>query len=400
MDVLLDARILGSERHLLMSSDGYSWMESPPAGIWHFDGTLKHDSSRCWDAALRLAGISGSMSPPERYTKAMHHVAPECSSPLWSAALPPTVYRKFFNEIIELVRAHLDIDTSYYENTWMPAGTVLRSLRPAKVDSSMIEKIIAEAAVTAPVVNSFKARAGGYAAPIIYDRFGTVTGRLTVESGPNILLLKKEFRKFLKPSFPGGSIVSLDFSSLEARILLYESGNDCSDTDLYASIASQIGGGISRSAVKATVLAELYGSSRAALSLSLGMSDKDLSNFIKKINDVINTREILKKIKKQYDDLGYITNRYGRRINVQRPQDNIFINYYAQSTGVDISLLGFSKIVTALGTDGIRPLFVLHDALILDVREDRLQDVEGIASVAVPGYEQQFPLKFEYVSKG
>ena len=60
-----------------------------------------------------------------------------------------------------------------------------------------------------------------------------------------------------------------------------------------------------------------------------------------------------------------------------------------------MSLLGFKTIIDALGTDGIRPLFVLHDALILDVRSDRLKDVENISSVKVHGYDAAFPLKFE-----
>lgn len=82
-------------------------------------------------------------------------------------------------------------------------------------------------------------------------------------------------------------------------------------------------------------------------------------------------------------------------MTVTRPQDNIFINYYAQSTGVDVALMGFNEIVNRLGPDGIRPLFVLHDALILDVREDRIRDVESTEEVKVQGFEQAFLVKAE-----
>ena len=62
---------------------------------------------------------------------------------------------------------------------------------------------------------------------------------------------------------------------------------------------------------------------------------------------------------------------------------------------MDVSMIGFNNIIKQLGTDGVRPLYVLHDALILDVRSDRLKDVENISSVKVHGYEAAFPLKFE-----
>ena len=76
---------------------------------------------------------------------------------------------------------------------------------------------------------------------------------------------------------------------------------------------------------------------------------------------------------------------------------NTLVNTYVQSTGVDVAMMGFNQVLKQLGTDGVRPLFVLHDALILDVRNDRLPDVESVSSVAVPGYDTEFPLKFEKV---
>jgi DNA polymerase I-like protein with 3'-5' exonuclease and polymerase domains len=217
---------------------------------------------------------------------------------------------------------------------------------------------------------------------------------MTVASGPNILLLKKEHRHIIKSSFTGGSVVYLDFSSLEARVLLYESGGSCEGSDLYTSIAEKIGN-VNRDAVKLAVLAELYGSSKNSLALTLGLSDTNLHEFIKRVGEVINTRDLLVTLKKQFAENGYIRNKFGRKLEIARPQDNIFINYYAQSTGVDVALLGFNNIMNTLGTDGIRPLFVLHDALVLDVREDRLKDVERLTDVQVPGFSSKFPLKLE-----
>jgi hypothetical protein len=316
--------------------------------------------------------------------------------PPWSMVLPQTAYRTYLDSLVAFSKKSVDETTiEYYKNIWMHASSLLASLKPAKVDGSLVDSLC-ESVHASQVVSTFKPRGGGYAHPVSYDRFGTVTGRLTVSSGPNILLLKKENRRILKPSTPGGQIVSLDFSSLEARILLYESGKSCDSSDLYADIATRLGG-IPRNVVKAAVLAELYGSSRNSLALTLGMSDDDLSRFIRKVGEIIDTRSLLSSLKKQFSQNGYIKNKYGRKIDVARPQDNIFINYYAQSTGVDVALTGFNKVLTSLGSDGVRPLFVLHDALILDVREDRLKDVEATTMVKVPGYESGFPLKLEKI---
>ena len=93
--------------------------------------------------------------------------------------------------------------------------------------------------------------------------------------------------------------------------------------------------------------------------------------------------------------LGKVCNKHGRYLELDDPQDHLFVNTFAQSTGVDVALLGFKSVMDRLGIDGVRPLFVLHDALILDVRSDRLKDVENISSVKVHGYDAAFPLKFE-----
>lgn len=397
MDVLFDSNVLGTASHVLSTEGGFVKTSKIPASAWHYSGHTKNDSNRCWDTVMRLSKNIHVPHVPQEFRMMMSTVAPDLQSPPWSCLIPKRVYREYFERVVELAHKAEPEAVSYYEKVWANCNNVFERLRPAKVDGQRVESILAESVHNSQVVSTFKPRTGGYAQPIVYDRFGTVTGRLTVESGPNILLLKKEYRSLLKSSFQGGSIVSLDFSSLEARILLYESGGACDDSDLYESIARRIGGA-SRSVVKAAVLAELYGSSKSALALTLGMSDEALMNFIRKVEEIIDTRKLLSRLKRQFSSEGSITNKYGRRIEVTRPQDNIFINYYAQSTGVDVALMGFNTILDSLGPEGIRPLFVLHDALILDVKDDRMKDVESITSVECLGYTPRFPIKMERLS--
>jgi len=395
VDVVIDSRLVGSSKHLLTSHEGVTWVQRIPQGSWHFTGSLKQLGGRCYDTLLTLIGAGPTPQVPASHRAALEHVAPNLAAPPWSQLLPKSVYREYFDSLVASSRLHIDaLIVKYYEDVWRPCDELLSALRPAKVDVALVDRFAAESVHSSGTVSTLRPRSGGYAPPVVYDRFGTVTGRLTVASGPSILHLKREHRSALKSSFSGGKVMSLDFSALEARILLYESGGSCDESDLYTSLAHRLGG-IPRAVVKGAILAELYGSSKNSLALSLGLSDSALNDFIKRIREVIDVRALLSRLRAQHSDLGYITNKHGRRIKVSRPQDNIFINYYAQSTGVDVSLLGFKSIVDSLGSDGVRPLFVLHDALMLDVRGDRVSDVRSVVDVSVPGFEQKFPVKCE-----
>jgi hypothetical protein len=126
------------------------------------------------------------------------------------------------------------------------------------------------------------------------------------------------------------------------------------------------------------------------------MSGEQLDKFIDRIRSYFRTPDLRRRIAEDLSSTGFIHNKYGRPLTVDdSSSEHLFVNTYAQSTGVDVSLLGFKAILDRLGTDGIRPLFVLHDALILDVRNDRIKDVECVSSIEVPGYTAPFPLKVE-----
>jgi DNA polymerase I-like protein with 3'-5' exonuclease and polymerase domains len=213
--------------------------------------------------------------------------------------------------------------------------------------------------------------------------------------------LKREYRsKLLRSVHPGGSILSLDFAALEARVLLYEAGGRCEETDLYGMIVRDVfHGEASRNAVKGAVISELYGSSREALGRALSIQGKELETFVSKIKRLFKTGALLKRVKAEFVKNGWITNRYGRRVKVDEPLNHIFVNYYAQSTGADVALLGFSEILSRLKLlEGIRPIFLLHDALIIDCPKEHVDAVKAQTSVKVAGYVQKFYVKVETVS--
>jgi hypothetical protein len=396
--ICIDSSVLGTEKHLLLD-EGYLWSSTVPAGFWHLSGKLKTYDDRCLDTLLKLNGTSLDVSPPARFVSAMSSLVSGSFQALpWSLIMPADAHRAFVKRLINSVKETFPtLNRAFYEAVWVPEAHVLRSLAPAKIDRRRFEFVLEESGMNHRVVDGFKPGIDGFAVPVTYDRFGTRTGRLTVESGPHILTIKKQYRDMIVPSHLGGSIVSLDFSALEARVLLYEAGGSCPDVDLYSYISSEVfGGSVDRKAAKGAVISELYGSSKTALGAALGIGGKELDDFVAKVKSYFKTIELKKRVKDEFLKTGTITNRYGRRIVIEEPLDHIFVNSYAQSTGVDVALLGFSNIVEDLSSSpGIRPLFVLHDALILDVAPEDIEKVMSIKEVKVPGYVQVFPIKPE-----
>lgn len=397
----IDSSLLGTENNLLCSEGTFTWVPTVPDDVYHLSGEVKPLHDRCLDTVFALNGISIDLSPPKRFVTAMQLVMSGSSvSPPWQKVMPLTAHRAFMKHLVDsTVVAMAKADMTYYEGTWVPGNAVIRSLQPAKVNASMVSDLVASKVHNAYVIETFRPGKDGFAPRVSYDRFGTLTGRCTVSSGPSIQTLKKDYRNIIESVYgEKGRIVQLDFSSLEPRVLLYEAGRRCEDNDLYSSIASDLG--YDRKSVKGAVISELYGSSKFTLGKTLGIEGKELDSFVERVATYFNTGELLQRVKKQFFETGRMVNRYGRLINVDEPLDNVFINYYAQSSAADVALLGFSKIVSELATEAprVRPLFLIYDALLLDVHEDDLAIVEKKTNVKVQGYVQRFPIKVETVS--
>jgi len=395
----LDAAIIGTDRHLIVDNEAYSWSSVVPPETLHLTGYVKADTVWCLDTALRLSGLKIDISPPARFVKAMSSL--DVPSPIpWSKVMPASEHRCFVKKLTEELRmAMAKASLDYYRDTWVTGNGLLKALKPVKVDKLSWQRLMLARAGNVAATRSFEPDDDGFAAPVTYDRFKTLTGRLTVVSGPQILTLKREHRNIMR-SVHGedGTIVALDFAALEARVLLYEHGRNCDELDLYGMIAKELGA--DRKAIKGAVISELYGSSKKALGIVLGMEGKVLNDFVKRVRLYFNTKELLKRVKKQFLETGKVVNRYGRQVLIDEPLDHIMINYYAQSTGVDVTMMGFKQIVDRLAASAprVRPLFLLHDAIILDVHYDDLPLVRAIDRVRVKGYVQHFPLKYDEIS--
>lgn len=396
----IDSRIIGTEKHFVCSGSGYSWVNNVPNSTWHLSGQIKPNSDWCLDTVFKLSNENPNLSPASNVVDSVNlvlsnHDVTSFNIP-WRYFLSSNAHKTFIKNIVDQVSGSINrVSTKYYKETWVPGDDVLRSLVPAKIDIKKWQSLIDDHVGNVHVVKTFKPDVSGFAPPVTYNRFGTLTGRLTVSSGPNILTLKKELRNIIIPDEQDGCIMYVDFAALEARVLLYEAGKRCDAEDLYNSIAIELG--YDRKKIKAAVISELYGISKYVLGQTLQVEEKELNKIVSRIKNYFSTEKLLKRIKEQFVKNGFITNRYGRPIVVDEPLDHIFINYYAQSTGVDVTLLGFSKIVNDLKINAphVKPLYSLHDALLLYVPKIHIDYVESIKTINVPGYVQPYNLKVE-----
>lgn len=396
--------IIGANKDLLYDDGALSYVDNAPDDVWMLNGTFKPGSS-CLDTLLKLEHTKlASILPDDRYIKAMSIVAPELTDIPWASVLPSGAYRCFIKNLINsIIEALVTINTNYYTNTWVPSGSILDKLVPAKIDKRRwLELMRSENnATNKSTLETFEPDEKGYARSVVYDRMKTRTGRLSVMSGPQILTLKKGYRNIITSRFgENGAIVYVDFASLEVRIILHESGRWFDEADIYAKLATDIfgEGKVDRSVVKGAVISELYGVSHQRLSSILGLGERDVRRFVEVVRTYFDVESLLSRIKNQYARHGYVKNRYGRKVPVDDPQDHMLINSYVQSTGVDVSMLGFSNLVRLLEKRKIvaEPIFVLHDAMLLDVHKDELQNViEATRTVRVKGYLQRFFLHVE-----
>lgn len=392
VDIAIDACVLGTEKHLVRMGDGYSWRRDVPPGVWHLSGVRK-PGDRCLDTVLKLSHVNVDLSPPPQHVAAFRTLS-STEHPPWQKVMHPRAHRGFVDALISQVDvATSDACFGYYTDTWVPEGDVLASLQQARVDVGRVCQLVDDDVGNKHVVASFMPNVNGCAFPIVYDRFATITGRLTVSSGPQILTLKRDYRDVVVPSAPGNKVVSLDFSALEVRVMLYDLGVECDNNDVYASFASEFG--LSRDDAKFAVISRLYDIGEHTLGARLNVAGDTLKDLVSRIDMRLNAETLLKRLRLEHATKGYITNKFGRRIVVDEPIDKIFKNYYAQSSGVDVALLGFSSIVAGLkrAAPGVRPLFVLHDALILDVPEQSIDAVEAIDYVNIVGFDRAFRVK-------
>lgn len=186
---------------------------------------------------------------------------------------------------------------------------------------------------------------------VVYNIFGSATGRLTTKKGSvPVLTLKKEQRELLKPQ--NDAFVELDLNAAEVRMLMALSGREQPQGDIHEWIVSNVfSGQIERSQAKVELFAWLYNPSNSK------------SRF-----DQIFSRQIFRDFYFSEDEV--LTTPFGRKLVVEERKAQ---NYLLQSTTSDQVLENAYKIQKLLEEKKSMIAFTLHDSIILDMhREDAI----------------------------
>ena len=73
-----------------------------------------------------------------------------------------------------------------------------------------------------------------------------------------------------------------------------------------------------------------------------------------------------------------------RNISLKSSNSNLALNNYIQSSCVDISLMGFSSLLKSSNfPNSAKPIAVVHDDLVLDVKNSDLQTLEEIINKGI-----------------
>ena len=190
---------------------------------------------------------------------------------------------------------------------------------------------------------------------IVYNPWGTVTGRLTTQKDSfPILTLNKGLRTCLKPQ--NDVFLELDYNASELRVLLGLLDQDQPEEDLHSWLAKEIfDDKYTRDEVKKKVFAWLY----------------NPASKNKKLNTFFDREAVLEKY---YDGFEMVTP-YGRTIRVDEDKA---LNYLIQSSSSDMMLTAAMKLDKMLKSKKSFVAFCIHDSIVLDISAEDKELVESM----------------------
>jgi hypothetical protein len=395
---------MGTPQHLIVdgSSDAFSWVEDPPPNAWIYGS---RETLMSLDILAELYGIEIRSLFPEEHERAFRILCSEGSPGIpWHLAISPERFRGTLRCIIrDLQRVLEEHENCSYGQTFMHEREFILGLSKSHVNRDRIRTHMGKEKnqTVRSSLRTFLPKNNPYEAPpVVYSQVATHTGRLTVTAGPQILTLPARCRNIMTSRFDGGEMIQVDFVSVEPRFARLVMGANV-DGDVYQEISSALlSEKIKRSTVKIAVLCALYGASTVRLQRILG-SDFDSRDIIRKLRDYFGVGPLGVRLRSEISETGSIINRFGRKIRVERTSANVLVNNYIQSSSVDVALLGFRLLTERFEEMGLEavPVFLIHDALILDVppREGGLVREEASRGIDISNLGN-FPLKVDVIS--
>ncbi len=364
----------------------------------------------------RLYGINTPIWPPQKYNRILSQIAPklEHNNVNWPKFIGTKRYMLEMQQFAEsFERSVSEYNIDYWFDLYdRYLKGLFYNMEYSYIDKKLYEQYKIEATASQlEILETWKPYEDGTVPPANYSGTETRTGRLKVIDGPNILHLKKDYRNMIISSHrEHGKIVYLDYSSLEPRILLCLSNPSLIGSlpqDIYSKMLDDLDlkDKIPRTVAKTAILSVLYGQKEENTIKTLSNYIGSAEDFLNLVNEYFGIEKLKEKLAADLLKTGgrYILNYYGRPIFCEDTKSYALLNYYVQSTAVDVAMLGFLNIVSRLKdyqlTDKIKPIFILHDGLFLDIHEDAyhvLPKIEKLGSTGIKGFKNvNFWLRME-----
>ncbi len=394
MMICIHNRFLGSERHLVCRQGGsLQWSDSVPDGAWVLDREMTWDYPRDLRTIDRFLGLGLKLDLPERFASADEASSVETSRPIHT--VPRSILLGFIWQLLlDLESKASLIDDVYITDHFLEIRRQLGDLRQAHIDARLWDQ--ATKSDPSPALESFEPDQQGLAQPVLYDQISSITGRLTVHSGPQILTLRRDHRQLIRPSRKGRAVVMLDFVSHEPRVALGIAGIDAPE-DIYAWFRDEHCVSVSRENAKVAIIGTLYGMSASTLAEKLDTNLIQARAISEIVRSTFGIKTLEAELLEAYRSQGHIRSLFGRRILPSSGTPGVLVNAYLQSTAMDLGMAGFRQILTSLAANLIEvsPLFYIHDAMVVEVPERRLDEVASLShrEITIPNCPGKYRFK-------
>ena len=370
MRVLFDASLTGASKSFVWE-DGNLRFSDADSVDWRFDTGKKR--AGCVRAASEAAGLNLVIEPSSPQARFWKRHTP---FPAWHKILSRSSFENHIREQIEVVVEFLTNEKHrYFHSTFQVQQQLIDALQPSRVrDKSLLEF-------------GFCPSVDGFVPVPEYDNFSSATGRMSVRSGPKILTMQKDLRKKIVSRWEDGVLLEIDFRALEARVLCWVCGNSTDSDDVYDWISKKTAiKDAPRDVVKEATLAAIYGMSRRNFILRY----PDMSNS-PEIYDSIRSLMCVKELEERLARSPRFENAFGRPLR----DENAKVSHFIQSSAVDIACHGFSSLLQHLDKDFAVPVFLIHDAIVIDAKSCYVDEIEKICKqgLMIDIVDQRFPVK-------
>jgi hypothetical protein len=119
----------------------------------------------------------------------------------------------------------------------------------------------------------------------------------------------------------------------------------------------------------------------------------------RKVKDYFGAEELGRRLAFEMST-GPLHNYYGRPLldTKRGEKESLLVSHYVQSSCVDTALLGFTSLCEKIKSLGARPIYVIHDAVLIDVPKDSIDSFMSICADGIDLEVGHFELGVNRVS--